>query len=56
MTNPFLKAEVEAAIEIIQANIAAICLCFRPEIPRSLSLAAFLHHPKDIRRILENGL
>jgi hypothetical protein len=55
MTNPFLKAEVEALIETIQVNIDAIGLCLKPEIPRSLLLAAFLHHQKDVRRILKNG-
>src|ERR1700690_4159302 len=54
MTNPFLKAEVEAAIEEIQENIDEIEGCLEEEPPRSLLLAAYLHHQKDVRRIFKN--
>src|SRR6202142_886420 len=56
MTNPFLKAEVEAAIEEIQENIDEIEGCLEEEPPRSLLLPAYLHHQKDVRRIFKNGL
>jgi hypothetical protein len=56
MSIPVLVSEVEAAIELIQENIDSICSCFRPDIPRSLTLAAFLHHRNDNRRIFKNGL
>ena len=55
MTNPFLKAEVEAAIEEIQENIDEIEGCLEEEQPRSLLLAAYLHHQKNVRRIFKNG-
>jgi hypothetical protein len=55
MTNPFLKAEIEAAIKDIQDNINQIKPCFRITKPRSLLLVAFYHHQKDVRRTLKNG-
>ena len=55
MTNPFLKAEVEAAIEEIQENLEEVKACLWSNKPRSLVLAAYLHHQTDVRRILKNG-
>jgi hypothetical protein len=56
MTNPFLKAEIEAVIEDIQANIDPPESCLKPEKPCSLLFAAYGHHPNDVRRIIKNGL
>jgi hypothetical protein len=55
MTNPFLKAEVNTAIREIQDNIDEIKVCLWPNKPRSLTLAARLHHLKDVRRNLKTN-
>jgi hypothetical protein len=55
MTNPFLKAEVETTIKDIQVNIDKDKSCLRLQKPRSLLLAAFLYHQKDVRRTFKDG-
>jgi hypothetical protein len=56
MTNPFVKAEVDAAIEEIQDTIDKITPCLKTKKSRSLPLAAFLRHQKDVMRIFKDGL
>jgi hypothetical protein len=56
MTNPFLKAKVDAAIKEIQVDIDKVKLCLKkPQKPRSFLLAEFYHHQKDGRTTLKNG-
>jgi hypothetical protein len=55
MTNPFLKAEVEAAIEKIQYNIDEVEPCLKLRQPHSPLLAEYLHHQKDVIRTLKGG-
>jgi hypothetical protein len=52
MTNPFLAADVEAAIQQIQDNTDEIRDCLTES---RLLTAATLHHQKDVRRIFKNG-
>jgi hypothetical protein len=56
MTNPFLKAEVEATIKDMSKNIDTLKSCLRSKKLCSLLLQALYHHQKDGRQILKNGL
>jgi hypothetical protein len=56
MTNPFLKAEVNTAMQEIQENANQVRNCLKLEKCQSLLLATFLYHQKDIRSTFRNGL
>jgi hypothetical protein len=56
MTNPLLQAENDIAIEEIHANLNTLETCLKLEQPRSLLLAAYYDHQKDVRRTFKDGL